>query len=265
MVPEKMSHDKKHIDEFLYVDQTVQEGGQLSSPSSVPGIPAHFMPEPAPTPTTTTTTSNTSTVNEKPISVDNDDNMRPTPTRKKPSSSTSTRVATPEVTTAAVNARKGTGPLGTHGFFQLFILVLVPILSMRAMLMDWPSTRKWICAHARCHDSMPARHWHRMRQDFSFVNIGGTMITAGSILLSLDSDLRVLVLEGWQIQSVVGFGYGIFVVGVLYVIVGLIPSMDQEHRDRLSTASIPSLPLSSSSTSSNESNPEVAYIGTRRW
>ncbi|KFH71603.1 hypothetical protein MVEG_01901 [Podila verticillata NRRL 6337] len=93
----------------------------------------------------------------------------PTPTRKNP------RPITSPIAVADSTAIT-TSSLGTHGFFQMLILVLVPILSIRAILLDWPSTRNWICAHAQCHDLETAGYWSQVKQEFSFVNVGGGMI-----------------------------------------------------------------------------------------
>lgn len=132
-----------------------ETGRVLSNPSSFPGIPAHFIPSLDPTilvPVATQATIPT-----------------PTPTRKYPGPITSP-IAVADSTAATSSS------LGTHGFFQLLVLVLVPILSTRAILLDWPSTRNWICAHVRCHDLEPAGYCSRVKQEFSFVNVGGGMI-----------------------------------------------------------------------------------------
>lgn len=52
-------------------------------------------------------------------------------------------------------------------------------------------------------------------------------------MLSQDLHRSVLRLADWQASLMVGFGYGTFVMGVLYAALGLHPSLLQARRDKL--------------------------------
>lgn len=54
----------------------------------------------------------------------------------------------------------------------------------------------------------------------------------GCIMLSQDPHSSVLRMAEWQVSLMAGFGYGAFIMGVLYVALGLYPSLLQARRDK---------------------------------
>lgn len=55
-------------------------------------------------------------------------------------------------------------------------------------------------------------------------------------MLSQDPHKSVLLLTDWQSNLLVGFGYGSFIMGVLYVALGLYPTLIQARRDKLASS-----------------------------
>ncbi|KAF9294776.1 hypothetical protein BGZ88_003359 [Linnemannia elongata] len=120
-------------------------------------------------------------------------------------------------------------------FFQYLTLFLLTLWIPLTCLKDWPASRSFlyrsselppVAASNKSSEEGGERggYGNELQLGYSFPCIGASFVMAGSTMLALNlgSNPMWRFFE-WQTSLMDGFGYAIFVVGIVYILLGLGP------------------------------------------